>query len=62
MARSRRAVTKGVGSLADIGGSTFKRTPVRASKRGDFSTDQKAISRDFRVAIAKASRTSFKAK
>lgn len=52
--RSSRARAKGVGSLVDVGGTGYRSgKSIWVSRRGSLVTDQRAIGKDFRVAITK---------
>jgi hypothetical protein len=51
--RSARSARKGVGSLMDVGGTSYKARPINVVIRGGLSSDQRAIGKDFRVAITK---------
>jgi len=41
----------GVGSLIDVGGTTFKRTRLRTVRKGNHGTDHRALKQDFKVVI-----------
>jgi len=54
---SARAFARGVGSIADIGGTNYKKSPVVVVKRGDLASDQRAIARDLRAVIRRTPAT-----
>lgn len=49
--RTTMAFVRGVGSLVDLGGTSYKRTPIRIVKKGDFAADRRAMARDGRTAV-----------
>lgn len=52
VSRTTTSFLHGVGSLIDVGGTTFKRARLRTVRRGDYGTDRRALRQDVKVVIS----------
>lgn len=55
--RSRRTFVRGLGSIMDIGGTNYKKSPVYVVKRGSLASDRRAIARDVNRAVRSVTST-----
>ena len=49
--RDSASFLRGMGSVLDLGGTTYRRAPLKSVRKGSPAADQRALAKDVKVAV-----------